>query len=110
MAPTGKLNWEIFSAEERNSAIQELKDSIAGNDGFITNFNLFSDLALSLQIEIEEKNVLNLYRKIDSTMRISEQEPDFIDNNSIKDWWIFINLSFTKGKGDLEVEVPNVPG
>ena len=110
MAPTCKLNWRIFSTEERNSAIQELKDSIAGNDGFITNFNLFSDLALSLQVEIEEKNVLNLYRKISSTMRISEQEPERIDNCSKKDWWIFINLSFTKGKGDLAVEVPNVPG
>jgi len=110
MAPAGKLNWQVFSSEERNYTIQELKDSIAVNDGFITSFNLFSDLALSLQVEIEEKNIVKLYRKINSTMRISEQEPEPIDNNSVKDWWIFINLSFGKGKGDLLVEVPNVPG
>ena len=105
-----KLNWQVFSDRERNEAIDQIKSNISRNGGYIINFSLFSDLALSLTIEIEEKSILNLYKEIDSTLKISESEPENIDSNSNKDWWIFMNVSFSKGKGNLKVEIPDVPG
>ena len=105
-----KLNWQIFSTQERNKAIDELKGIISKNDGYILNFNLFSDLALSLTIEIEENKILNLYAEINKSMKVLEAKPDHLDPNSEKEWWVLMNVSFSKGKGNLKVEIPNVPG
>ena len=105
-----KINWEAFSNKDRNEAIDELKSNISKSGGYIINFTLFSDLALSLTIEIEEKNILDLYKKIGETLKISEPEPENLDNNSNKDWWVLMNISFSKGKGDLKVDIPAIPG
>ena len=105
-----KLNWQVFSNQERIKAIEELKAIISKNDGFIMNFNLFSDLALSLTVEIEEHNINKLYSELGNTMSILEPKPENIDDNSKKDWWILMNVSFSKGKGNLKVEIPDVPG
>ena len=105
-----KLNWQAFSNQERNKAIEELKRIIFKNDGYIINFNLFSDLALSLTIEIEENKILELYKELVRVIKISESKPENIDNDSEKEWWVLINLSFSKGKGNLKVEIPSVPG
>ena len=105
-----KINWQAFSNKERNEAINELKSTISKSGGYIINFSLFSDLALSLTIEIEEKNILNLYKEFDKTLNMSESEPENIDNKSNKDWWVLMNISFSKGKGELKVDIPEVPG
>lgn len=110
MANVNKLNWEIFSTQERNSAIEELKNIISRNEGYIINFNLFSDLALSLTIEIEENNILNLYKELVRTFKISEPEPENLNSNSKRDCWVLMNMSFSKGKGNLKVGIPDVPG
>ena len=47
-----KLNWEAPSSNERISAIDEIKRSIIRCDEYIINFNMYSDLAMSLSIEI----------------------------------------------------------
>ena len=43
-------------------------------------------------------------------MSILEPKPENIDDTSKKDWWILMNVSFSKGKGNLTVEIPDVPG
>ncbi|QYA26140.1 hypothetical protein G3I01_11655 [Gramella sp. MT6] len=105
-----KLNWRVFTNKQRNEAIEDLKNAISKTDGYIINFNTFSDLALSLTVEIEEKSIHKLYQKINEVLKISESEPENLNLNSNKDWWIFINFSFGKGKGELKVNVPDVPG
>ena len=71
-----KLNWQLLSSRERHSAIEALKATISHNDGYILNFRMFSDLALSLQVEIEEQNILSLYSEINEEMRILDQQPE----------------------------------
>ena len=105
-----KLNWRVFSNQDRIKAIEALKAIISKNDGYIVNFNLFSDLALSLTVEIEERNIIDLYSELESIMQITEAKPSHLNDNSKKDWWILMNVSFSKGKGNLKVEIPNVPG
>ena len=105
-----KLNWQLFSNQDRITAIEALKAIISKNDGYIVNFNLFSDLALSLTVEIEEQNISNLYSELETIISISESKPGNIDDDSKKDWWILMNVSFSKGKGNLKVEIPDVPG
>jgi len=105
-----KLNWQAFSSSNRHETIELLKDIISKNDGYIINFAMFSDLAISLTVEIEENKISNLHRELASIVHISEPEPENINLNANTDWWILMNVSFGKGQGNLKVEIPNVPG
>ena len=105
-----KLNWQCYSNSERNEAIEGLKDKIALSGGYIINFNMFSDMALSLTIEIEAKDISALYHELKAELNITEELKENLDVNSNKEWWILLNLSFGKGEGRLTTEIPNVPG
>ena len=104
------LNWQVFTEQERNKAIEELKGKISSHDGYIINSTFFSDLALSLTIEIEEKDILKLYASLADSMKISESGFDNINASADKEWWIYLNVTFRQGKGDLKIDVPSVPG
>ena len=52
-----KLTWELFSNEDRTKVIEAVKNAISSSDGCIINFNMFSDLAFALSIEIEENRI-----------------------------------------------------
>lgn len=105
-----KLNWQAFSNDERNKVIEELKEIISNNDGYIINFNMFSDLALSLNIEIEENRILELYKALTHILNVSDFDTKNINFESRKEWLIFMNISFSIGKGELKKEIPSVPG
>ena len=105
-----KLNWEVFTNQERNNAIEDLKRIISSNGGFILNSNFFSDLALSLTIEIEERKIEDLHDALSRVVTISELGNSKFDKESEKEWWLFLNINFTKGKGDLKINIPEVPG
>ena len=47
-----KLNWNIYSGKPRLAVIDQIKDAISNNGGCIMNFNMFSDLALTLSVEV----------------------------------------------------------
>ena len=105
-----KLNWQAFSSDERNKVIELLKSTISRNGGYIIHFNIFSDLALSLNVEIEESNISKLYKELSKIIKISEPEPEIINTKSESEWWILMNISLSKGNGKLKVKIPNVPG
>ena len=105
-----KLNWQAYSSEDRNSCIEAIKDTISRNDGYILNFNIFSDLALFLTIEIEEGRIFDLCEDLKKYITISKQQEEKLSANSKNDWWILLNISFSKGKGDLKIATPDVPG
>jgi len=105
-----KLNWQAFTNNDRNKVIDELKDIISDYDGFILNFNMFSDLTMSLSIEIEENKIVKLYQALSQILNVSDFETNSIRIESRKNWVIFMNISFSIGKGDLSVENRLFPG
>jgi len=105
-----KLSWQAYSSEDRNKVIEEIKDSISTGDGYILNFNMFSDLGLTLSIEIEEYKIESLHKTLSLILNISELENQSINQESKRDWLIFLNISFGRGKGELKQEIPEVPG
>jgi len=105
-----KLNWTLFSNRDRNETINDLKDIISKNNGWIVTSNFFSDLAVSITIEIQEKDIICLHSELNRFMNVSELKYDNIDENSEKEWWVFFNITFTQGTGDLINEIPAVPG
>ena len=105
-----KLNWQLFSNENRYEIIENIKNVISNSDGYIVNFNMFSDLALSLSVEIEENKIQKLHRALSQIINVSELKLDNINLESKKDWLIFMNISFGRGKGELKQETPEIPG
>ena len=103
-----KLNWQAYSNQNRIEIIEAIKDTISTYDGVILNFNMFSDLALSLCIEIEENQIAKLHKKLSELLSISDLRA--INQKSKTEWLIFLNISFSQGKGKLKMEIPNVPG
>ena len=105
-----KLSWTAYSNSDRHQLIEEIKTAISKHDGCIMNFNMFSDLAMSLSIEIEENKIPKLQSELSDVVDLVDESPNDIDLDSKKEWLIFINVSFGKGRGALKNEVPEVPG
>ncbi len=105
-----KLNWQAYTNADRNNVIEEIKNAISSADGYILNFSMYSDLALTLSIEIEENNIERLHKKLSLLFNLPELEQQHINLASKKDWLIFMNISFSRGKGQLKQEIPEVPG
>jgi hypothetical protein len=101
-----KLSWQVFSNDDRNEVIEAVKNTISNSDGCIMNFNMFSDLALTLSVEIEENKIQTLHRALSRVVNVSKLEVHNINLESKKEWLIFMNISFGKGKGELKQEIP----
>jgi len=104
------LNWELFSNGERNEVIEAIKKAIMLGGGFIVNSYLFSDLALTLSLEIEESHIKKLHKLLSQLLDTTCATPIKIDTASKKEWLIAMNISFAKGSGELKQEIPAVPG
>ena len=105
-----KLNWEGFSTNDRLIGIESIKDAISRNDGYILNFNMFSDLALSLSIELEENRITDLHKALKKVITVSEIDKGKLRPASQSAWLIFLNVSFGKGGGKLKTTAPAVQG
>ncbi len=105
-----KLNWQAYTSGTRQNIIETVKNAITSNGGCITNFNMFSDLALSLSIEIEENQIVQLYQALTHILTVSDFDTATIRPNAQKEWLIFLNLSFSAGKGNLKIDIPEVSG
>ena len=105
-----RLIWQAYTSDDRHKIIDAVKHGISINDGSIMNFNIFSDLALSLSVEIEENRILDLHRTLSGILGISDFDTESVQKESTKEWLVFINISFGGGKGELRTEKPAVPG
>lgn len=105
-----EISWKALSVRGRGEDLEDLKASISDCGGFITHFSMFSDLGLGLNLEIEEKDILRLYVRLQSFLSIAEDAPEGLKADSEEEWQIRMHVSFSKGSGDLKVEVPMVPG
>ena len=99
--------WTGFSADERHSAINKIQ-SVVSKYGDIVDVHLFSDISLSMTIEIEEHVIDKLYDELSKIIGV--QKPEYLNSISKKERTIYLNITFVKGTGSLKIEVPSVPG
>jgi len=97
--------WTGHSNEERYSSISTLKKVIA-KYGDIVDFKLFSDTSLTMVIEIEEYKIENLYSELAERIGIGKYE--YLNSVSRTERKVYLNITFTKGTGNLKIEVPFV--
>jgi len=102
-----KLYWTGYCNKERSAAISET-EHIISSFGFITDFKRFSDISISMTIEIEEFKIDDLYIALKNYLSLSDFEK--LNSDSGNECIIYLNTSFTRGTGDLLIEVPAVPG
>jgi len=99
--------WTAYSNNERIAAIIEI-EKVIGSFGFITDFKQFSDISISVKIEIEECKILELFKNLEHIIDIDKIEQQFSISN--RERVIFLNITFTHATGDLRIETPAVPG
>jgi len=102
-----KFFWAGFSNDERHAAINKIQRVIS-RYGDVVDFHLFSDISLSMTIEIEEFKIDKLYDEL--TEIIGIQKPEYLNSISKKERTVYLNITFAKGTGNLKIEVPSVPG
>jgi hypothetical protein len=101
--------WTGICKLPRIDGIQEA-EKIIDELGFITDFKQFSDLAISLVIEIEACKVKKLYHALSEKFTLDPFEALKVGEDDKTSTQIFFNISFTEGHGDLKIDVPSVPG
>lgn len=96
-----------YYENERIPGISEI-ETIINKHGFILDFKMFSDISLSMIIEIEESNVDLLFSDLKKIMKMN----DFVslNTNSHEECTILFNVTFSRGTGKLRIETPAVPG
>ena len=99
--------WTGYSHEDRFVAIKAI-ETIVNDYGFITDFKQFSDISISIKIELEAQKIDDLYDSLSSYLTLKESEK--INATSKQEYIVFLNVTFTKSSGNLRIEVPNVPG
>lgn len=95
-----------YCAQERTAGISEL-ERIAGKHGFLIDFKIFSDISISMIVEMEERKVGDFYaelKEIASTLDFDPPAP------SLRECLVFLNVTFSRGAGNLRTDVPEVPG
>ncbi|MCU0448651.1 MAG: hypothetical protein MUC97_02245 [Bernardetiaceae bacterium] len=99
--------WTGYSPRQRHLAINEMQQTIARH-GDLVDFQSFSDLSITVKIEIEERKVDLLYRELAQQMGMA----DFpgLSSQATRERVIFLNVSFAAGQGNLKTEIPEVPG
>lgn len=99
--------WTGYSNDERHSSMSAIK-SIVTRYGNIVDFKLFSDISLTMVIEIEEFKIDKLYEELVNNIGIDKFE--FLNSSSRKERTVYLNITFSKGSGNLIIEIPAVPG
>jgi hypothetical protein len=102
-----KYYWSGISHANRLKAIGEITD-IVDKSATILNFKQFSDISLSLILEMEENRVNDLKIRLKEILLIEGSEPE--SQSSTHNCMVLFNITFSKGTGDLKMEVPEVPG
>ena len=99
--------WTGYSNDQRHASINTIK-TVATKYGDIVDFKLFSDISLTMTIEVKEINVDKLYNELADT--IGMDKFDYLHSTSKKERTIYLNITFTKSTGNLIIETPAVPG
>lgn len=92
---------------ERQEGINQIRDCI-GRYGFLTDSRFFSDLAMSMHIEMEERQVKAWYAALAGIIDLSALPED--PSESSEECIILLHVAFARGTGNLEVDIPEVPG
>ena len=100
-----RLYWAAVTHQERHAAIQML-EMMVGKYGYITDFKRFSDLSISLIIEVPTSHSMALWSDLVAYFQMGDSEVPEVQPE--QECTVLFNLSFANGTGNLSFEVPAV--
>lgn len=101
------LYWKGYCHGERHASIYDIENVINKN-GYIDDFHMFSDMAISLKINLEERHVAALHKDLADIVQMTELNPEELQSSN--ECTVYLNLTFSHATGNLKIEVPAVPG
>lgn len=102
-----KQYWQGYCNLDRTTGISQIQDCI-NKFGSIEDFKFFSDISISFVVEIESTKIEMLYTELGKILELEkEDKTSFSVSNTTK---VLLNITFTKGKGNMRNEVIAVPG
>jgi hypothetical protein len=101
------LFWTGYSNQDRIHAISSIEQSI-GAYGYITDYKQFSDISISILIELEEQRIEGLHKAL--LEKISLDDCEIPLSSSSIERMVYLNITFSQATGNIRVEVPAVPG
>lgn len=96
-----------YSQAPRHQSIESIKSWVAAY-GDIVDFNLFSDLAISVKIEIPEASILPLHQALRSIIALDDY--DAAPSLNQRERTLFLHIHFAQGSGEASHERPIGPG
>jgi hypothetical protein len=99
--------WTGYSNDERHTSINNI-NSVVARYGELVDFKLFSDISITMKIEIEECKIDDLYVELAAIVGMDTFEK--LHSMSAKERTIYLNITFKKATGNLVIEVPAVQG
>lgn len=99
--------WSGYSNTERHAAIDKIK-SVITKYGDMVEVKFFSDISLTMVIEVEECKIDSLYDELSD--KIGMDKFAYLNSTAKQERTLYLNVTFAKGTGNLAIEVPAVPG
>lgn len=102
-----RLYWTGLCGGRRLEGMGEL-NRILDRYAIILHSQRFSDVALGLSLEVTGNRLVAFREALAGMMRVEGDAAPVTDSEM--DWVVMLNVTFVEGTGNLEVEVPMVPG
>lgn len=99
--------WKAYAPGTRSQAITLIERTISRH-GFLVDFKMFSDISLSMFVEIEKGKIEPLALELGQLISLEGDYPPASD--AIVECSLLINVTFVQGTGRMEMDVPQVPG
>jgi hypothetical protein len=101
------IYWTGICNADRTNGLNQIKDCI-DKFGFIQDFHLYSDISIALNVSIEEHKIGALYEALSDCVHLDFYEIKPSDKSIERT--LMLNITFSKGTGDMKNEVIAVPG
>lgn len=102
--------FEVYSSDDRYLTLDTIQNMVRHFRGFLMNYQMYSDLQISLYIEMKECRLLNFYHQLKKKVKVSKFDLEHFDPHSRATCRVDIVVYFVKATGKLKVNIPEVPG
>lgn len=107
---------------DRNVMISRVKDAILNGGGYILDFHMFSNKAISINFEVSVRNIEKLYSSLETTnLNLYQESHDLLmdyckrleqldEKSKAEDVAGGLHITFFHDEPDLRIECPPIPG
>ena len=97
------MNWQAYTWESRNIALEKIKSAISENDGYILNHEFYSDLAMMISVEIDGTKLNNLNASLSHFLTV---EMEKTEKGLTGEILLNLNVTFGNESGNLRNKIP----